>query len=361
MKGCLLLVEDNAELRENLIEVLRVAGHRVSSCNTVAAVSSHMPGDLDVAIVDLILPDGNGYAVTRTIKEIQPLSEVILLTGFPSAEETSRALHSGAWAWIAKPFSTPELLMRVEQAVEHVFAKREKEEALQRAKVAERLAAAGTVTAGLSHEIRNPLNAAALQLSVLHRRLRRQPLEAQTELMEPLQLALGEIKRVDRLLTDFLDLAKPPNLAMKRLDVSGLLARATALFSVGATEKRVNLTQSSEAGLEVVADAEKLHQVVTNLLLNALDAVKPGGRVRLTAVALHDSVRIDVDDDGEGVREDTARHIFEPFFTTKAKGTGLGLAISHHLMTLQGGKLQVAQSPLGGARFSVVLPKAPRQ
>ncbi len=359
MKGSLLLVEDNADLRENLVEVLRVAGHRVSSCNTAAAVAAHLPSDLDVAIVDLILPDGNGYAVTRVVKEIQPLCEVILLTGFPSAEETSRALHSGAWAWISKPFSTPELLLRVEQAVEHVFAKREKEEALQRAKVAERLAAAGTVTAGLSHEIRNPLNAAALQLSVLQRRLKRQPLEAQAGLMEPLQLALDEIKRVDRLLTDFLDLAKPQSLSARRVDVSSVLEHATALFSVGAHEKRVNLTQSSEAGLEVLADAEKLHQVVTNLLLNALDAVKPGGRIRLTGSAHNESVRIDVDDDGEGVGDETARHIFEPFFTTKAKGTGLGLAISHHLIALQGGKLQVGQSPLGGARFRVVLPKAP--
>lgn len=358
MKRKILLVEDNLELRENLAEVLAVAGYEVATSPLAATAVELADEALDVALVDVKLPDGSGYEVTRALKQARPSSEVILLTGYASAESASEAVQAGAWAWVSKPFSTPDLLQRIEQALRHVAAKRDKEEALQRARVAERLAAAGTVTAGLSHEIRNPLNAAALQLSVLERRIRRRGSPDDGELLEPLALARDEIRRVDRLLTEFLQLAKPESVHLEPVEVGEFLGRIGALFSASAADKRVDLAWSCPSGLSVKADREKLQQVVTNLVLNAFEALERGGRVRLSAARTGSEVRIDVDDDGPGVPETVAKRIFEPFFTTKAKGTGLGLAISHQQMLLQGGKLAVGRAPLGGARFSVTLPRA---
>jgi two-component system, NtrC family, sensor histidine kinase HydH len=354
----ILIVEDNLELRENLADVLEVAGYEVATC--ALAINAVPSADelLDVALVDVKLPDGSGYEVARALKNARPLCEVILLTGYASAESAGEAVQAGAWAWVSKPFSTPDLLQRIEQAMRHVAAKRDKDEALQRARVAERLAAAGTVTAGLSHEIRNPLNAAALQLSVLERRLKKRAVAEDAELFEPLTLARDEIRRVDRLLTEFLQLAKPESFRSENVAVPEFLERTVALFSATATERKVQLQCACPEGLAVMADREKLQQVVTNLMLNALEALERGGTVKLSAVRAGNEVRIDVDDDGPGVPEAVARRIFEPFFTTKARGTGLGLAISHQQVLLQGGRLTVTKGPLGGARFSVGLPAA---
>jgi two-component system, NtrC family, sensor histidine kinase HydH len=358
LKRKLLLVEDNVELRENLAEVLEVAGYEVQTSALAATAIEQAPHELDVALVDVKLPDGNGYEVTRALKAARPTCEVILLTGYATVDSTSDAVQAGAWAWVAKPFSTPDLLQRIEQALRHVTTKRDKDEALKRARVAERLAAAGTVTAGLSHEIRNPLNAAALQLSVLERRLRRRGGPDEAELLEPLALARDEIRRVDRLLTEFLQLAKPESMRAEPVPLAAFLERTAALFSATAAERRVELTWSCPQGLAVRADREKLQQVVTNLVLNALEVLEKGGKVKLSGAASGAEVRIDVEDNGPGVPDAVAARIFEPFFTTKARGTGLGLAISHQQVMLQGGRLTVSRAPLGGARFSVFLPSA---
>jgi signal transduction histidine kinase len=359
VKRKLLVVEDNAELRENLADVLEVAGYDVATSALASTALARADELLDVALIDVKLPDGSGHDVTRALKAARPLCEVILLTGYASAESASDAVQAGAWAWVSKPFSTPDLLQRIEQAMRHVTTKRDKDEALQRARVAERLAAAGTVTAGLSHEIRNPLNAAALQLSVLERRLRRRGGADEAELLEPLSLARDEIRRVDRLLTEFLQMAKPESFRPQPIALQDFLQRTTALFSVTASERKITLECSCPEDLQVTADREKLQQVLTNLVLNALEALDKGGAVKLSAERSGAEVRIDVDDNGPGVPEEVARRIFEPFFTTKARGTGLGLAISHQQVSLQGGRLTVSRGPLGGARFTVWLPQAP--
>jgi two-component system, NtrC family, sensor histidine kinase HydH len=358
VRGQLLIVEDNAELRENLADVLEVAGHTVKTSAEAKTAVDQADPLVDVALVDVKLPDGSGYDVTRALKAARPLCEVILLTGYASSESTTEAVRAGAWAWMSKPFSTPDLLQRIDQALAHVAAKREAEAAVQRARVAERLAAAGTVTAGLSHEIRNPLNAAALQLSVLERRIKRKGGPDEAELLEPLSLARDEIRRVDRLLTEFLQLARPESLRAQPVPMRAFLERTAALFSASATERKVALEVACPDGLAASADREKLQQVVTNLVLNAFEALEKGGRVRLSAEASGSEVRLDVDDDGPGVPAEVAKRIFEPFFTTKARGTGLGLAISHQQVLLQGGRLTVGRGALGGARFSVFLPRA---
>jgi two-component system, NtrC family, sensor histidine kinase HydH len=354
----ILIVEDNPELRENLADVLEVAGYEVATCALATNAVPSADELLDVALVDVKLPDGSGYDVARALKNARPLCEVILLTGYASAESAGEAVQAGAWAWVSKPFSTPDLLQRIEQAMRHVATKRDKDEALQRARVAERLAAAGTVTAGLSHEIRNPLNAAALQLSVLERRLKKRAVAEDAELFEPLGLARDEIRRVDRLLTEFLQMAKPESFRPQRIVVQEFLERTVALFSATASERKVKLEMSCPAELTVSADREKLQQVVTNLVLNALEALEKGGLVKLSATRAGNEVRLEVEDDGPGVPDEVAKRIFEPFFTTKARGTGLGLAISHQQVLLQGGRLAVGKGALGGARFSVWLPTA---
>ena len=221
----------------------------------------------------------------------------------------------------------------------------------------QRMAAVGTLTAGLSHEIRNPLNAAGLQLAVLERRVRRMPSQEQAEALEPLVLVRDEIRRLDHLLEDLLQYARPRELQRQPLEVGPLVDRVSQLLVSDAEARGVIITQQVEPGLTVLGDEGRLREVIINLVLNALDASERSGEVRVGAKALGPmEVELWVEDDGPGVPPGEREKIFQPFFTTKAQGTGLGLAIVHAIVTQHRGSLRLESSARGGAAFRVRLP-----
>ena len=260
------------------------------------------------------------------------------------------------WKKSAK-WLTPELLLTLEQALRQVRLHGEKRDLARRATVAEKMGAVGTLTAGLSHEIRNPLNAAALQLAVLERRVRKLPEDKQPELVEPLGLVRDEIKRLGRLLDDFLRFARPRELSIEQVDVAAVLGSVHRLLGAEAERRGVALSLVTEPA-HIAGDAGQLNQAVLNLVLNALDAAPQEGKVRLSLRVERGEVVIEVEDSGGGIPRELRQRIFEPFFSTKATGTGLGLAIVHSTVTQHGGTLGVDPSPLGGARFWLRLPRA---
>jgi signal transduction histidine kinase len=215
------------------------------------------------------------------------------------------------------------------------------------------------MTAGLSHEIRNPLNAASLQLTVLERRLRRIPLEHQPRLLEPLALVRDEIQRLEHLLEDFLRFARPRELTVRALDTGALIEKVVVLLRGDAERRGIMLFHELEPHLpRVDGDEERLHQVLMNLALNALEATPTRGKVRISTSVRGERVRINVDDSGPGIPADLRNRIFEPFFTTKAAGSGLGLPIVHAIISQHGGDVRVETSPLGGTRMQVELVRA---
>src|SRR6516165_11344108 len=215
-----LIVDDNATLVANLTEILEDAGYAVRGHGTCAeALHGARELGFDVALVDLRLPDGDGSALAPQLKEVQPDGEVVLLTGFATLESAVAAVRAGACAYLVKPCATHELLVTVEQAMRQVRLHGEKRDLSRRAAVAEKLAAVGTLTAGLSHEIRNPLNAAGLQLTVLQRRVARLPDDVQKHLLEPLSLVREEIRRLDHVLEDFLQFARPTQFMPKPVEL----------------------------------------------------------------------------------------------------------------------------------------------
>jgi signal transduction histidine kinase len=358
----ILVVDDNAPLVENLSEVLESAGYAVCGAATCAAALHHAREGFDVALVDLRLPDGDGTELAPRLKEVQPDGEVVLLTGFATLESAVAAVRAGACAYLVKPCATQELLVTVEQAMRQVRLHAEKRDLSRRAQMAEKLAAVGTMTAGLSHEIRNPLNAAALQLSVLERRIARLARDAQPPLLEPLTVVKDEIRRLDHILEDFLQFARPREFVPRAVDVTAVVTRVLDLLGGEAERRGIRLERDLEPVPPVAGDEERLRQVLVNLGLNALEAVKEGGIVRVSCrvveAAMEDrepSVEVLVDDDGSGVPPEARDRIFEPFFTTKAKGSGLGLSIVHAIVTQHGGRIRVEDSPEGGARFVVSL------
>jgi signal transduction histidine kinase len=354
-RGAILLVDDNAALVENLAEILEDAGYEVWRAGGCASARVEAQRGFDVALVDLRLPDGDGTALARDLMEAAPDAQLILLTGHASTESAAAAVRVGAFAYLVKPTPSADLLLTVEQAVERVRLVEERRELSRRMQRAEKLAAVGTLAAGLSHEIKNPLNAALLQLTVLERRLKRLG-HLPGDIFEPLGLVQAEIKRLAGFLDEFLQFARPRELSRESIDVGRLVRQVIDLLQPEATAAQLALEARLEPLPNLFADAARLQQAIMNLLLNAIQAAPLGGWVRLEARLDGAHVLIAVEDSGSGVPPAVRNRIFEPFFTTKDSGTGLGLPLVHAIAQQHGGTVTLETGAAGGARFELRLP-----
>jgi signal transduction histidine kinase len=219
----------------------------------------------------------------------------------------------------------------------------------------DRIIAMQTLTAGLAHEVRNPLNAAKLQLELLDRRLRRETTDQR--LTQPSELASKEIERLTQLLNDFLAFARPPELHLEERDIAELVRHVCEVERPGATKHDATLVLlGAPDSLIARVDAAKIHQVVANLVRNAIEAVPAGGHVAVELSSSHDTFTIRVQDDGPGIPPEVRARIYEPFFSTKEGGTGLGMSIVHSLVALHGGSIELDSHP-GGTRFDITIPR----
>ncbi len=233
-----------------------------------------------------------------------------------------------------------------------------------------RLAALGTMAAGLAHEIRNPL-AGIKGAAEFVRQARGDP-DAAEELEDLLDVIVDETDRLAGVVNQFLDYSRPLMVRAERIDLVDLVARVFALARVEGRDDGIELTQEihhegDEPLPEVWADADKLVQVLLNLVKNAVEAQQgsPTGAVRVAIRPTRFSdpsrrgaaaVEITVEDDGPGIPADALEKLFIPFFTTKRAGTGLGLAISRRLVEAHGGELTARSGPEGGTVFQLRLP-----
>jgi signal transduction histidine kinase len=217
----------------------------------------------------------------------------------------------------------------------------------------ERLAAVGTLAAGLAHEIRNPLNGAQLHVSFLERALAK---GGDQESREAVKVVGEEIQRLAHLVTDFLDFARPRPLQRATTSAKALCDRAVQLVTAGAKSAKVELTSDLPSNDVVFeADPQRLEQVLLNLLQNAIEAAGPrGGHVVLRVRREPRHVWMEVEDDGPGLPAGDPP-VFDAFYSTKPNGTGLGLAIVHRIVTDHGGTIDVDSRP-GRTRFRVRIP-----
>jgi len=224
----------------------------------------------------------------------------------------------------------------------------------ERRNLVDRLTAMQTMSAGLAHEVRNPLNAAQLQLALLERRLRRDAPDPR--FLEPTELAQREIERLTSLLNDFLAFARPPDLHVQDHDVAVIVREAVEHERPRAEGRGAEIALDGAGPLIAEVDAPKLHQVVLNLVRNAIEAVTAGGHVSVALVPGIEVFVIRVGDDGPGIPEDVRARIYEPFFSTKESGTGLGMSIVHSLVAMHGGTIDLDTGP-DGTRFDVAIPR----
>jgi signal transduction histidine kinase len=231
----------------------------------------------------------------------------------------------------------------------------EKRELSRRAQVNEKLAAVGTLTAGLSHEIRNPLNAAGLQLLVLERRVQKLDASLRPALVEPLRLVQEEIRRLEHILRDFLQFARPMKVDAKPVPLGPIVARVLDLLAGDAERRGVRIERRLHEAT-ALADAAQVQQVVLNICLNGIEAMADGGILRVRTAVEGSEAVITVEDTGPGIPDELLQRLFEPFFTTKPAGSGLGLAIARAIVEQHGGRIDVRRRDTVGTRFEIGLP-----
>jgi signal transduction histidine kinase len=216
-----------------------------------------------------------------------------------------------------------------------------------------KLSLVGQIAAGLAHEIKNPLASIKGAVEILTDKSTSAP-----EKEEFGAIVVKEIKRINKSLSGFLEFARPSETVAERVNLSDVVAGGVKQIRTQAREGDVSIAESLESGVYVNVDEEKIHQVLLNLLLNALDASGPGGalHVALERGADGKTARVVVDDSGPGVPEGERERVFEPFYSSKSSGTGLGLAVAKSIVERHGGTISLKSRPGGGARAAVVLP-----
>ena len=232
----------------------------------------------------------------------------------------------------------------------------------------DRLASLGTLSAGMAHEIKNPLVSIKTFAQLLPERYH------DSEFRETFSNLIGhEIDRIDSLVNQLLRFARPAKPHLQPMHVHEILEKSLLLVGHRLYQKDIKLTRFWEANVDTIrADSDQLEQVFLNFFINAMDAMKSGGELRITTEIrvgeqwlspltqangeAHEILRITIRDSGEGIRGEDLTHVFDPFFTTKDYGTGLGLSVVHGIIQEHGGQIEVESELKKGTAFHILLP-----
>jgi signal transduction histidine kinase len=354
--GGILVVEDDVDLRESLIEVLRAQGYRAQGAENGARALAYLAAcriPPELILLDLMMPEMDGwrFRVEQKKRPTLATTPVIVLT----ADESPQAAAIDADAVIQKPFETAALLAAIRASLEKV---RE-----ERAARAERLMSLGTLLAGLTHEINNPLTYLTTNLEYLDDRLDEAVRDEYRSELEPLvKDALEGARRIRVVVEQVHELNRSQR---KRAVVSVQSACESATKLVfNLIRHRARFVKNFVPTLRVLANENQLVQIVVNLLVNAVHAV-PEGAVEQNEIRLatgHERpgwVYIEVRDTGSGMPDDVRRRIVEPFFTTNPDDAGgLDLPIAYGIVRNWGGDIFIDSDVGRPTAVRVVLPEA---
>jgi signal transduction histidine kinase len=225
---------------------------------------------------------------------------------------------------------------------------------------ADRLAALGTLTAGLAHEIRNPMVAIKTFVQLLPERF------DDSEFMDHfLQVTSDEVERICVLVNELLEFSRPADPNFQKEDINEIARKMILLVENEASKKNIVISKKYGRGLPfILIDKEQVKQVLLNLFLNAIDAIKEEGLITFKTRLINKSnsknyVQIEIGDNGDGISKDDLERIFTPFFTKKDTGSGLGLSISYKIIQEHSGFIEVESKVGEGTTFYVDLPLSP--
>ncbi len=381
----ILVVDDEKVILDLTTMVLTSRGFAVEtvSCGSEALERAKV-GRPALILLDYMMPEMDGMAVLKQLRENVPESYVIMFTGKGSEELAVELMKAGASDYIRKPFNNQDLVERIENVLrirrieirnrelleererllgeiagwncelEQRVAEKTRELNLAQAEIiqAEKLGALGHLSAGIAHEIRNPLNSIALFAQVFKQRL-----QEDADVSGYADKILAEIERIDALLVKLLSVSEFSRGETGPIDLADAISSVLAGFSSQLNLQRVGLQLDlAESAPAIRGNAEEIDQVFSNLIANALQEMPDGGILSVSLAHDEKSVHVQIADTGQGIPGENLNRIFDPFFTTRLRGTGFGLSSVLRIVKNCDGRVIADNGPDGGAVFSLVFP-----
>lgn len=381
-----LVIDDEKIILDLTSMILRSRGYHVLTAeggrDGLAVIERESPA---VVLLDYMMPVMDGMTVLREIRARFPESYVIMFTGKGSEEIAVELMKTGASDYILKPFNNQDLIERIEnvmrlrrielqnqvlEAERHRLLQEieewnrelerrvaEKTDELERAHAeivqAEKLATLGHLSAGMAHEIRNPLNSISLFAQIL-----RAGVGDEKEKNSYADKILKEVDRIDDILVKLLATSKRPRFDLQTVSVSEVIDHALGTLDEQIKAQEIEVEKVFEKiPPPIQADPLEIEQIFSNLFLNSLHEMSKGGRLGVKLTHDERDIRVTVTDTGGGIPPENLNKIFEPFFTTKAKGTGFGLSVVLRIVKTYRGKIRVESEP-GRTVFHIRLPLA---
>lgn len=383
-KATIVIIDDDPNILELTALILSRRGFRVftalSAIDGLQLISNHSP---ELVLLDYMMPEMDGLTALQQIKSRYPGTYVVMFTGKGSEEIAVELMKNGASEYILKPFNNRNLIERLENVqrireielhngelqLEHdrllkeieqwnqdlQKRVREKTEALQAAQneivQSEKLAALGYLSAGMAHEIRNPLNSISLFVQLM-RQSTQDPdqLEYQSKILK-------EVDRVDSIIRKLLDASRRTRTITSDVQLNQVVDAALEAFAPQIETRKILVERLYQVmPSPIKADSAELEQIFTNLFLNALDAMSQGGRLGIEITETNRRVIVRVADNGGGIPEEILPNVFEPFFSTKSSGTGMGLPVAQRIAHIYEGSMVVERTSPAGTVFRLEFP-----
>ncbi|MBN2553876.1 MAG: PAS domain S-box protein [Spirochaetales bacterium] len=238
--------------------------------------------------------------------------------------------------------------------IEDVTEKRAREARLRRA---ESLAALTTLTAGVAHEIKNPLGSIGIHLELMKKEMNGRETIATRKVMENLLIIKEEVDRLNRIVVDFLFTVRPMNAELSYDDINRVVRELLELMKPELAEAGIALeTEFMTPSPQILMDERYMKQAVLNLLKNAISAMPEGGKLRIQTLHKGNEVRLKIGDNGVGIPEENMDKIFEPYFTTKDFGSGLGLTLVYKIVKEHLGDIEINSRVGEGTTITLSFP-----
>jgi signal transduction histidine kinase len=339
----------------------------------------------EVAIVDYMMPGMDGFSALKEIKRRFPDTYVIMFTGKGSEEIAVELMKAGASDYILKPFVNKDLIERVQKVLQirrvelknrELLCEREnllreiegwnrelearvqeKTIELKRAQAeivqSEKLSTLGFFSAGMAHEIRNPLNSISLFVQLIKSGL------DDPEKIDYTEKIMKEISRIDGILRKLLDAVKRPRFEIKEVLIDKIIDDTLGLFKSRVDMHKISVERDyRRIPPAIAADPLEIEQIFSNLFVNSIDEMHDGGTLKVLLDCNEKDIIIKVSDTGRGIPQGNLNKIFDPFFTTKKIGTGLGLSVVLRIVKTYQGRIEVENNAEKGVTFNITLPLA---
>ncbi len=378
-----LIADDQPDMLRFLKSELASHYNIIEATDGQQAVDKAAASTPDIILLDMMMPEKDGIQAAREIRAAPATRNVpiVLITAHVDEETKLNALRAGASDFLPKPFSTTELHVRVKNLIEsHDFQRRlaeqnsKLEDTIQLLKAtetqlvqSEKLASLGRLSAGIIHEINNPLNFAGTGLYVLKSQGERLAKEEPQEFSEVLRDIEDGVARVKNIVSDLRSFSHPDAEQHDSVRLADVIASALRLLG-GEWKEKVQIEQSVPPELICRGNKNKLTQVFVNLIQNALDALKHRAVaeppwIRISGEQQNGKIVILVRDNGEGIDTANIAKIFDPFFTTRdvGQGMGMGLSICYRIIQEHNGTITVASERGRYCEFKIELPDASKE